>query len=129
VGTIRSAAGAISESSTGAKIACREPVCGGSDGYSAIQITPTSLGLAVEGYFAETIGDYAKQGIALLRRNFREGPHDALGRYPWVQLACPQGEAMGLLIDGEPCECGAASEETFNMARCEVDLLATANER
>ena len=34
---------------------------------------------------------------------------------------------MGLLIDGEPCQGDAASEETFTMARCEVDLLATAD--
>jgi hypothetical protein len=31
----------------------------------------------------------------------------------------------GLPIDGEPCQGRAASEETFTMARCEVDLLAT----
>jgi hypothetical protein len=34
---------------------------------------------------------------------------------------------MGLLIDGEPCQVETASEETFTMACCEVDLLATAD--
>jgi hypothetical protein len=126
VATIRGAAEAIGESAGGPKVVCTEPNCGRAEGYSAIQITPCADGLAVEGYYAETIADYARQGAALLRRNFREGPHDDLGNHHDVRLACPEGEAMGLLIDGEPS--GApASEEQFTTARCEVDLLATAN--
>ena len=126
VGTIRGAAEAIGVSANGPKVVCRESGCGKDEGYSAIQVTPVGDGLSVQGYYAETIGDYARQGIALLRRNFREGPHDDLGRYPAVRLASPEGEAMGLLIDGEPSE--AASEERFALARCEVDLLATCDE-
>lgn len=123
LGTVKGAAEAIGESTAGPKVVCREPGCGRREGYSAIQLTPTDDGLEVEGYYAETIADYAKQGIALLRRNFREGPHEDLGRHALVRLACPEGEAMGLLIDGEPCD--AASEESFALARCGVDLLAT----
>jgi hypothetical protein len=126
VATIRGAAGALGESTAGAKVVCREPARGRVEGYSAIQITPCADGLAVEGYYAETLGDYAKQGIALLRRNFREGPHDDLGHHRSVRLACPEGKPMGLLIDGEPSE-ASASEERFTMARCEVDLLAIAD--
>lgn len=123
IGTLKGAAEAIGESTTGAKVYCREPHCGRDDGYSAIQVVPTASGLEVEGYYAETIADYAKQGIALLRRNFREGPHDDLGCHRAVRLACPEGEDMGLLIDGE--QNAAATEETFALALCEVDLLAT----
>lgn len=125
IGTIKGAAEAIGESTAGPKVVCRAPACGREEGYSAIQLTPAGDGLAVEGYYVETFGDYAKQAIALLRRNFREGPHDGLGRYRTVRLACPEGGAMGLLIDGEAGE--AASEETFVLAHCEVDLLATAD--
>lgn len=123
LGTIKGAAEAIGESTGGAKVFCRNPDRGRAEGYSAIQVVPTAAGLAVEGYYAETIGDYAKQGIALLRRNFREGPHDDLGCHHAVRLACPEGEEMGLLIDGE--QNAAATEETFDLALCEVDLLAT----
>lgn len=126
IGTLKGAAEAIGESTAGPKVYCREPACGREEGYSAIQVTPLADGLAVEGYYAETIADYAKQGIALLRRNFREGPHDSLGCHGSVRLACPEGETMGLLIDGEPAD-AAANEETFTLARCEVDLLATAD--
>jgi hypothetical protein len=125
VGTISSAAGAIGESTAGSNVHCREPACGRAEGYSAIQLVPEADGFAVEGYYAETLGDYAKQGIALLRRNFREGPHDRLGHHRSVRLACSEGEDMGLLIDGEPRD--AANEETFVLARCGVDLLATAD--
>jgi hypothetical protein len=125
VGTISSAAGAIGESTAGSNVHCREPACGRAEGYSAIQLVPEADGFAVEGYYAETLGDYAKQGIALLRRNFREGPHDRLGHRRSVRLACSEGEDMGLLIDGEPRD--AANEETFVLARCGVDLLATAD--
>lgn len=131
VGTIMGAAEAIGESTGGPRVHCREPACGRPEGYSAIQITPAGEGLAVEGYYAETVADYAKQGLALLRRNFREGPHDDLGLHRSVRLACPERETMGLLIDGEAVdEDGGvtANDETFTLARCEVDLLATADD-
>lgn len=127
IGAISSAAEAIGESTGGPKVHCRNPDCGRPEGYSAIQVIPTPHGLAVHGYYAETFADYAKQGLALLRRNFREGPHDSLGPFAAVHLACPEGEEMGLLIDGEACE-GTAREEAFTLAFCEVDLLATADE-
>jgi hypothetical protein len=128
IGTIKGAAEAIGESTAGPKVFCREPNCGRAEGYSAIQITPSEHGLAVEGYYVETIADYAKQGMALLRRNFREGPHDDLGLHQSVRLACLEGETMGLLIDGETLDDDPAREESFTLARCEVDFLATADE-
>ena len=131
LGTIARAADAIGESTAGAKVTCREPAGGRPEGYSAIQVTPGADGLAVEGYYAETLADYARQGMALIRRNFREGPHDRLGAHRQVWLACPEGDTMGLLIDGEPLaergNQGAATEELFTLARCEVDMLATAD--
>jgi hypothetical protein len=125
LGTISSAAEAVGVSTAGPQVHCREPACGRAQGYSAIQLVPMADGLAVQGYYAETLGDYARQGIALLQRNFREGPHDSLGCHRSVRLACPEGEDMGLLIDGEPSE--AEREERFTLAHCGVDLLATAD--
>jgi hypothetical protein len=124
IATIKGAAEAIGESTGGPMVDCREPACGRDEGYSAIQITPADDGLVVEGYYVETVGDYAKQLVALLRRNFREGPHDRLGCFPSVRLASREGEPMGLLIDGEPSK-AAGEEELFQLARCGVDLLAT----
>lgn len=117
---------AIHYSANGSKVVCEEVDCGREEGYSAITVTPHPDGLQANGYYAETLGDYAGQGIALLNRNFRKGPHDELGRHPRIRLVCPDGEPMGLLIDGEPFD-GRALEE-FALATCDVDLIATTDE-
>ena len=118
---------AIARSAGGPKVVCSGVDCGREDGYAAITVTPRESGLEVKGYYAETLGDYAGQGIALINRNFRSGPHDDLGMHQQVHLVCPEGEEMGLLIDGEPFDGGA--EELFRLAACEVDLLETADAR
>ena len=114
---------AIGESTAGARVACHDPACGRDDGYCAITITAGDDGLHLAGYYAATLTDYARQGIALLRRNFRDGPHDELGRHTRLVIASTQGEPMSLLIDGETLQ--AAARESFAMVTCEVDLLAT----
>jgi hypothetical protein len=123
LGMISTATEAIGESAGGPKVVCSQSSCGRAEGYSLIMLTPTDAGLEGDGYYAETIADYAKQGIALLRRNFRDGPHEGLGLHREIELTCPEGGPMGLLIDGEPAD-GEVTER-FTVARCEVDLLAT----
>lgn len=117
---------AITHSAKGPKVVCAEVDCGREDGYAAITVTPKGDGLEAKGYYAESLADYAGQGIALLQRDYREGPHDDLGRHPRLTLDCPAGEPMGLLIDGEPFDGGA--REVFELARCEVDLVTTLDE-
>lgn len=114
---------AISQSASGPKVMCADVDCGREDGYAAITVVPQDDGLAANGYYAESLADYAGQGIALLNRDFRDGPHDELGLHRQVRLVCPTGEPMGLLIDGEPFDGG--SEENFELAPCEVDLVTT----
>lgn len=114
---------AIAESAGGAFVASREPNRGRPEGYVAITLTPVSDGIRAAGYYVESPVDYLRQAAALLQRNFRDGPHDLLGLHDVWRLACPEGEPMGMLIDGEPYD--GAVEEAFVLARCEVDLLAT----
>ena len=59
----------------------------------------------------------------MLRRRFREGPHDDLGFHEQVTLSSTAGEPFGLLVDGEKEECGR--QRGFPLVPCEVDLLAT----
>lgn len=117
---------AIAWSMNGPKVTCAEVDCGREDGYAAITVTPNATGLEAKGYYAETLGDFAGQGIALLNRDFRDGPHDHLGQHARLRLVCPEGEPMGLLIDGEPFEGG--TEEHFHPATLEVDLVTTIDE-
>jgi hypothetical protein len=118
---------AIIHSTSAPKVICAGVDCGREGGYAAITVTPHESGLEVKGYYAETLGDFAGQGIALLNRNYRNGPHDRLGVHDAVSLVCPEGEPMGLLIDGEPFDGGI--DERLSTATCAVDLLATADAR
>jgi len=118
-----SAIEAIDETLTGEMIRCASPPLGRPDGYPLLCLEPGDEAMEVVAYHAETAGDYLGQAWALVRRNFREGPHELLGRARKVELASTEGNAFGLLIDGEPVD--AASRVEFALAACEVDLLAT----
>ena len=114
---------AIQHSANGPKVFCEQVDCGRREGYAAITVTPHEDGLETNGYYAESLGDYAGQGIALINRDFRNGPHDELGRHRQVRLICPEGEPMGLLIDGEPFD--GRAWEVFELATCGMDLMMT----
>ena len=75
---------AIEETLAGDMIALSNPSLGRRDGYPLISLTPHDDGMEIEAYHAETPGEYVEQAWALVRRNFREGPHDRLGREPAV---------------------------------------------
>ncbi len=118
-----SALAAIQETVGGDMIACTEPEVGRAEGYPLVNLTPHDRGIEIDGYVSQTAAEYLEQTWALLRRNFRDGPHEELGLADKVRLQSTEGQPFGLLIDGEEVECGA--EETFVLATCEVDLLAT----
>lgn len=125
---VASAREAISQSANGPKVVCSDGDGATVDatreeGYAAITVVPREDGLRANGYYAETLADYAGQGIALLNRDFRNGPHDPLGTHRTLRLVCPTGEPMGLLIDGEPFDGGV--EEIFEIGSCGVDLVTT----
>lgn len=116
---------AAQASAGGPAVVLSRPRIGNPDGYSAIRLTPTAAGIEIEGYGAQTIADYLAQGMALLRRDFRAGPHDDLGLHPLVGCASVDGSPIELMLDGER-ETGA-SELQFSLAELEVDLLAASN--
>ncbi len=123
VAMANSAAFAINETLSGAPIRCQQPQLGRQDGYPLIMLTPEDGGMLVEGFYSDTPGAFLEQTWALLRRNFRDGPREELGRLDHVQLAGIDHRPFGLLIDGEPAE--AAQDMEFALVSCEVDLLAT----
>ena len=120
-----SAGEAFAETTGSAMLHCTRPRLGRDDGYPLLEITPGEWGMQLDAYHAESPGEFFQQGLALLRRQFREGPHDRLGLLDRFAVAGENGAPIGLLIDGERVE-GAAREE-FTVAACEVDLLATGN--
>jgi hypothetical protein len=69
--------------------------------YAGIFVEPHDEGmLSAIAFRANNIGDMLGHGVAWLRRDFREGPHDALGLMPAITVLGDQQES-GLLIDGE----------------------------
>jgi hypothetical protein len=121
-----SAAQALGETLATPGIVCREPAVGREEGYPLVMLTPTDEGIRVSGFYAETPGEFLEGSWALLRRRFREGPHDELGLVDRITLASTVDEPFGILIDGEKGE--SPSQEEFRLVRCGVDLLATRTE-
>lgn len=114
---------AIERTLGGAGVACAEPPLGREEGYPLLLLNPSVEGIDVVAFHAESAREYLEQTWALMRRSFREGPHDYLGRADKVVIQSSDGEPFGLLLDGEPAEARPRSE--FTLATCEVDLLAT----
>jgi hypothetical protein len=115
---------AIRQSTAGPMVALVDPELGKPDGYAGVRLDVSEDQMLVEGYGADTVGDYLLQGLALLRRNFREGPHDELGTHDSVTCRSLAGEPLPLMIDGERRE--GASTERFSLAPFALDLLASA---
>ena len=114
---------AVKESAGGAMVRITEPALGHDEGYAGVRIVPGEAGLIVSGYRADSFGDYFKQGLALLQRDFRDGPHDELGAHPQLLCHSADGLPVELMVDGERA-CGA-SEVRFSLATLALDLLAT----
>jgi len=112
---------AAAASTVGPMVQVAEPGAGRSDGYAGVRLTPGPHGIAIEGYGAEGLGDYVQQGIAILKRDFRDGPHDDLGRADSVLCRSLGDARIALMVDGECCE--GPPEIRFSLAPLEVDLL------
>lgn len=114
---------AIEETLGGASVTCASPPLGRREGYPLLALNPYRDGIEVVAFHAESPGEYLDQTWALMRRDFREGPHDILGSAEKIAIESTDGEPFGLLIDGEPVECEPRTE--FALVDCKVDLLAT----
>lgn len=114
---------AMTKSTSGAMVHCREPSRGRAEGYPLVEMTPSHRGIQIDGFHAEDVGEFLQQGLALIRRKFREGPHTRLGLFDELVLESEDRSPIGALIDGEPAELSPRAK--FEVATCEVDLLAT----
>lgn len=119
--TATKAVEAVRQSAVGPMVVLAEPALGRDTGYAGVRLAPHAAGMSVEGYGAETVADYLKQGLALLRRDFREGPHDELGEHDALLCRSADGSAMALMLDGERHTGG--SEERFSLAPLRIKLL------
>jgi hypothetical protein len=118
---------AASNSAVGPMVAVVQPLSGREEGYAGVRLCPRAGGMTIDGYAAEGLGDYVQQGIAILKRDFREGPHDELGAAPSVTCRSLAGEPIPLMVDGERSE--GASELAFSLDTFACDLLGIADGR
>ena len=122
-GMAAGASEAMAETTGGAMIRFSHPHTDFKKDYPLIEFTPGHRGMQLDAYHADGAGEFLQQGLAMLRRNFREGPHTRLGLFDDLVLMNCEGSPIDVLIDGEPAQLGA--EATFALAPCEVDLLAS----
>lgn len=101
---------------------CVEPQLGRPAGYPLLLLAPHDDGIDLYAYHAETTAEFVDQLLALARHDFRQGPHDHLGRENALRLESVGTRQFGVLLDGEPAE--AEGPTTFELSTCEVDLLA-----
>lgn len=114
---------ALRETREGPGVRLAEPAGGKSEGYRAICMAPDDDDdMSVNGYDFEDLADFAAQGFAMLvKRDFRQGPHDELGRFRQVRLA--SDSVIPLMIDGERREGGL--EETLSCDEFALDFITT----
>lgn len=121
--TVAGAIDAAGASTAGPMVALARPALGRAEGYAGLRIVPLPQGLQVDGYGAAELGDYLKQALAILGRDFRAGPHDELGLHPEVACRMTESIPIPLMIDGERREGGL--EEQFSLAELAVDLFCS----
>ncbi|HVR90082.1 MAG TPA: diacylglycerol kinase family protein [Novosphingobium sp.] len=121
--TANRAVEAVKQSATGPMVIIADPALGRDAGYAGVRLAPEPDGMTVDGYGADNAGDYIKQGIALLKRDFREGPHDELGAHSEVLCRSADGSPIALMIDGERRT--GSGEERFSLAPLGVNLLGS----
>ena len=116
---------AIGQSADGPMVRIVEPALGKPEGYAAVRVHPQGRAMGIEGFAPEGWADWARQGLALLKRDFREGPHDELGTAP--ELVCDSAAPIELMIDGERKT--GTTRERFVALECDVAFLAGASHR
>jgi hypothetical protein len=120
-GIVETATDAAGESVAGTGVRIAAPAMGRDEGYPGVRLSPWPGGVHVQGYGGEGVVDLLRQGLAILGRDFRDGPHDDLGEHAELTLESVDGHAIELMADGERLT--GAPRETFSLAELEVDLL------
>ncbi|QCI94542.1 diacylglycerol kinase family protein [Novosphingobium sp. EMRT-2] len=112
---------AIRRSASDPGVMIVEPATGREEGYPAIRLHPGATSMAVDAYGPQDIAGVAQQAGAILRRDFRTGPHDKLGEHDRVR--CRSSEPIELMIDGERRT--GSRDETFEIMDCDVNFLSS----
>lgn len=124
LGTIATALGeAVRNTASGARVKVSEPALGKADGYRAVRVDAMNGTLEIDGYDAEDWSQLAAHASNMIvKRDFRDGPHDELGTA--ARVTCTSDEPMALMLDGERFD--GATEEHFACVTLPVQFLGSA---
>lgn len=113
---------ALRQTREGPGVRLSDPDVGKAEGYRAVRVGCSGDLLEADGYDFADFGEFAAQGFAMLvKRDFRQGPHDELGTFEAITLA---SEApIALMIDGERREGG--HEERVTCDTFALDFITT----
>jgi|KBSSwiStaDraftv2_1062776.scaffolds.fasta_scaffold95352_4 diacylglycerol kinase family enzyme len=113
---------AVRSTADGAAVRVSSPPMGKSEGYRAVRIDADAGTLTLDGYDAQDLGDLAAHGVSMLvKRDFRQGPHEELGQTETV--TCTSDDPIALMIDGERRD--GTREEEFRCVTLPVNFLAS----
>jgi diacylglycerol kinase family enzyme len=121
--SIASALGeAVRSTAGGAAVSVSEPPMGKPEGYRAVRMDADQGTLTLDGYDAQDWADLAAHGVSMLvKRDFRQGPHEELGQADAV--VCTSDEPIALMIDGERRD--GKQREEFRCVTLPVEFLAS----
>ena len=113
---------ALRETRDGPGVTIANSASAKAEGYRALRIAPEGSGLLAEGYDFADFADFAAQGFAMLvKRDFRQGPHDDLGHFDMID--CSSSGPIALMIDGERRQ--GKTAEKFERIMFPVDFITT----
>lgn len=113
---------ALRETREGPGVTIANSASAKADGYRALRVAPEGSGLLAEGYDFADLADFAAQGFAMLvKRDFRQGPHDDLGHFDVID--CRSSGPIALMIDGERRQ--GETAEKFERIMFPVDFVTT----
>lgn len=109
------------QSLTGGQVRIVDPEIGREDGYAGLRLVPQAADFTLQGYHVDNFSEWFRQGLAIALRNFREGPHDALGGAEEISCRSTDGSPIELMIDGERKTIGNVVR--FSLDPFALDLL------
>lgn len=113
---------ALNETREGPGVRVSQPQVGKQEGYRAVRLDCSGDRMLAEGYDFSDWSQFAAQGFAMLvKRDFRQGPHDELGRFDAVTLA--SDSAIAMMLDGERRE--GSTEERVTCDTFALDFIVT----
>lgn len=123
IGTIATALGeAVRNTASGAPVRVTEPMLGRPDGYRAVRIDAHRGTLSIDGYDADDLAQLAAHASNMIvRRDFRDGPHDKLGNA--ARVTCTSDAPMALMLDGERFD--GTTAEHFSCITLPVQFLGS----